>query len=559
MRRFIGALGLALLLLWGLTAGRAAAADTELRVVVTNGGTDVANKADIHVYPGGTHTPTGVQGNANVGWADSGQPIAMPEGTYDVRITFEDGGAHKVVWLDKLAVAGQVTKTEELGMPIAEVRYTVTNGGTDVGGHGDIHIYPAGTHTPNGVQSNAQVGWANSGQTIRLPAGTYDVRVTFSDGNAEKAMWLNNQTFTGTMEKTVEVDFPLAEVRYTVTNGGADTGNKGDIHVYPAGTHSTAGTANNPNIGWTNSGQTLRLPAGTFDVRVTFEDGDAKKAIWLDKQVLSGKVEQTVEVGVAVAQVRTVVTNGGTEVKDKAQVVYYPPGKRDGNGITWSNSGETVKVPEGVYDIRIRFADGAAKKEMWLTNQTLSNTVEKTVELGRPIADVRYVVTNGGKDTGDKGEAHFYPHGHHDGSPIDWTRSGQTTRLPEGAYDVHITFADGEAKRDIWIDNQTFSGKLEKTVEVGLPIAEIRIVVTNGGIDTGDKGEAHFYPHGHHDGGAADWARSGGKVRIPEGVYDVHVTFADGEVRKNLWLDNRSFAGSVEKTVEIGAAFTDVH
>jgi hypothetical protein len=82
---------------------------------------------------------------------------------------------------------------------------------------------------------------------------------------------------------------------------------------------------------------------------------------------------------------------------------------------------------------------------------------------------------------------------------------------------------------------------------------DVRMFVTNGGTDTGSKGEAHYYPLGRHTGGSAGWARSGGTVRIPEGVYDARMIFADGEVRKNLWLDNRSFAGSVEKTAEFGA------
>ena len=551
MRTWIGALGLVLLVLCGTTAGRAA--DAEVRYVVTNNGTDAGNKASIHFYKAGVHTPSGMLSNVSEGWAGSGQKTSLPEGAYDVRITFEDGNARKIVWFDKQNFAGSVTKTFELAQPMAELRTTVTNGGADVGNRGSVHVYPTGTHTANGVRNTASVGLANSGQSIRLAAGAYDVRVTFSDSGAEKTIWLDNQTLGGSVEKTVEVDLPLADVRYLITNGGADTGNKGDIHVYPAGTHATIATANPPNVGWTNSGQSLRLPAGTYDVRITFEDGDAKKVIWLDQQAFSGSVERTIEVGIALAQVRTTVTNGGTAVKDKAQVVYYPAGKRDGNGITWSSAGETVRIPAGAYDIRVRFADGAANKDVWLTNQSLAGTVEKTVEVGVAVAEVRYAIVNGGTDTGNKGEVRFYPGGHHEGPVIDSARSGVAVRLPEGAYDVRIVFADGENTRDMWLDNQRFVGTVKKTVEVGLPIAEIRMVVTVGGTDTGAKGEAHFYRHGQRTGGSVGWARSGGTVRIPAGNYDVRVTFADGEIRKNLWLDNQSITGSADRTVEIGA------
>ena len=551
MRTSIGALCLMLLVLCSPNTGRAA--DAEVRYVVTNGSADVGDKASIHFYQAGTHTTSGMLSNVNAGWTASGQPVTLPEGAYDVRITFEDGNARKIVWLDRQSFAGTITKTVELGLPMAEIRTTVTNGGADVGSHGSVHIYPAGTHTPNGSLNTASVGLANSGQPIRLAAGAYDMRVTFSDSGAEKTIWLDNQTFSGSVEKTIEVALPMANVRTIITNGGTDTGNKGDIHVFASGTHATIATANPPNAGWTNSGQTLRIPAGTYDVRITFEDGDAKKVIWFDNQVFAGSVEKTVEIGVALAQVRTIVTNGGTAVTDKAQIVYYPSGKRDGTGITWSTAGETVRIPEGAYDIRVRFTDGAANKDVWLTNQRLAGTVEKTVEVGVAIAEVRYLIVNAGADTANKAEARFYPHGRREGPALDSARSGVAVRLPEGAYDVRIVFADGETKRDLWLDNQVFAGIVEKTIEVGVPFAEVRLVVTNGGTDVGAKGEAHYYLHGRHTGGSVGWARSGGTVRIPEGVYDIRVTFADGETRKNLWLDNQSVAGSVVRTVDVAA------
>ncbi len=558
MRWIVAGLCLMLAVACGTMVRQAFAADAELVTIVTNGGSDVGGKADIHVYPAGTHTPTGESGKATVGWADSGQPIPLPNGSYDIRVTFNDGSAHKIVWLDNQAITGSVKKTVEIGLPVAEFTCTVTNGGSDVGNKGDVHVYPVGTHTANSVRNTDNAGWAESGQPIRLPAGTYDVRVTFTDGNAEKVVWLDAQPLAGTVAKTVEIGLPLADVHYIITNGGTDTGDKGDIHVYPAGSHRATGTVNNANVGWTTSGQTLRLPAGAYDVRITFEDGNVKKVIWLDNQTFSGQVEKTVEVGAAVATVRTVVTNGGDDVKDRGQVVYYPAGKRDGSGITWSNSGETVRLPEGSYDIKARFSDGAAQKEVWLTNQALAGSVEKTIEVGVAIATVRYVITNGGSDVGDKGEVHFFPQGHHEASSIDWIRSGGTSRLPQGRYDVHITFADGEAKRDLWLDDQTFAGAVQKTVEVGVPIGESRITVTNGGVDTREKGEAHYYPHGHHDGGSVGWARSGGTVRLPQGVYDIHITFADGELRKNLWLDNQTVGASWEQTIELGAPAADV-
>ena len=172
-------------------------------------------------------------------------------------------------------------------------------------------------------------------------------------------------------------------------------------------------------------------------------------------------------------------------------------------------------------------------------------------------AEVTYVITNGGVDVKGEGEAHFVAHGHHNGPTVDWARSGGAAHVPPGAYDVHIRFVDGSAAKDIWLDNQTFAGKVQRTVEIGLPVAQVTYLITNGGADTKDKGEAHFYTHGHHDGRAVDWARSGGEVRIPAAAYDVDVLYRDGMVSKQVWLDNQSLSGRVQRSVELNLKLTE--
>lgn len=563
MRTWVGALCVALVMLCAPHATRAdddnqqdvgpVAADATVRILVTNADVDVGAKASVQFYKGGTHTATGMLGNVSAGFAESGQIAKVPEGVYDIRITYEDGNAHKVVWIDKQNIKGEVSRTVELALPMAELRVAVTNGGVDVGRHASIHVYPAGTHTPNGARNTVSVGLGDPGQPIRLMAGTYDVRVSFADSGAEKTIWLDNQTLSGSVERTVEIGLAMAEVRFVITNGGVDTGHKGDIHVYPAGSHATIATTSPTSIGWTTSGQAVRLPAGHYDVRINYEEGEAKKTIWLDDQTLTGVVEKTVEVGVNLAEVRIVVTNGGADVRDKAQVGFFPPGRHDVGNASWSKAGETVRLPAGTYDIQVRFADGSATKEFWLNGQTVAGTFEKTLDAGVAVAEVRYTILDGKTETGNRGEAQFYPHGRHDGPPVDSTRSGVAVRLPAGAYDVHFLYVDGETKREKWLENQQLSGQVVQTVNVGVPLAEIHVVVALNGADTGAKGEAHFYRQGQHNGGSVGWVRSGGVLRIPEGIYNIRVTFADGEVRKNFWLDDQSFTGTVERTLEVSS------
>src|ERR1039458_9756723 len=176
------------------------------------------------------------------------------------------------------------------------------------------------------------------------------------------------------------------------------------------------------------------------------------------------------------ADVRYVITNGGEDVKDKGQVHFSPRGHHDSD-VAWAGSGDTVRLPEGIYDVHVTFDDGSAHKDMWINDQSFSGKVEKTVEIGLRVTDVRYVITNGGEDVKDKGQVHFSPRGHHD-SDVAWAGSGDTVRLPEGAYDVDVTFRDGFIRKDIWFDNQSFSGKVERTAELALQFAEPTVTVT---------------------------------------------------------------------------------
>ena len=190
------------------------------------------------------------------------------------------------------------------------------------------------------------------------------------------------------------------------------------------------------------------------------------------------------------ASVRYVITNGGTDVGGNGQTHYVAHGKHDGPEIVWAGSGDSVRMPQGTYDVHMSFSDGAAHKEFWIDNQTFTGTVEKTVEIGLPVAEVRYTITNGGVDVQGNGQTHFVPHGHHDGPEVAWSSSGDTIRMLQDVYDVHVSFSDGAAHKEFWIDNQSFAGKVDKTVEIGMPVAEVRYAVTNNGEDVrGARGD----------------------------------------------------------------------
>jgi hypothetical protein len=337
-----------------------------------------------------------------------------------------------------------------------------------------------------------------------------------------------------------------AEAHYVITNGGVDVTDSGHVLFVPAGHRDE------PNIASGHSGDTVDLPDGKYDVHLLFSDGFAQKDVWLANQTVTGKFTKTVEMALPIAEVRVVITNGGADVTDSGHVLFYPAGHRDAATIASGHSGDSVRLPAGVYDVHLLFSDGSAQGDVWLANQNFAGKVTKTVEMGVAIAELRVVITNGGVDVTDSGHVAVYPAGHRDAAVIASGHSGDTTRLPQGVYDVHVSFSDGAANKDLWLANQTLTGKVDKTVEMGVAVAEMRVLITNGGIDVADSGHMQFFPAGHRNGGNVASGHSGDSVRIPAGAYDLEVWFSEGMITKRIWLANLNVAGKSVRSVELG-------
>ncbi len=434
--------GLLVALVCGLAWGPAAAADAEVRYVITNGGDDVEGKATVEYYPAGKHD------GSRLGSAYSGGTVHLPEGSYSVHVSFSDGAAQWDKWFDNQAFSGKVELTVEVAQPITEIHYVVTNGGADVEGKATVEYYPAGKRDGQRVSS------AYSGGRVRMPDGTYNVHVSFDDGTAHWDKWFDNQAFTGKVERTVEVAQQVAEIHTIVTNGGTDVGGKATVEYYPAGKHDGA------RLSSAYSGGTVRMPEGTYNMHVAFNDGTAHREIWLDNQAFSGKVEKTVEVAQQVAEIRTIVANGGADVGNKGVVEYFPAGKHDASRLEGVYSGGTVRMPEDTYDVRVTFTDGAAHKQAWLNGQAFSGKVEKTVEMGLTLAEPTVAVTQGGTDVGTQANVTYV--GPADHGLVGSVASGQPLVIEAGPYDISARLGDAEA----WLRGADVSGKPHFTIDL---------------------------------------------------------------------------------------------
>ena len=115
---------------------------------------------------------------------------------------------------------------------------------------------------------------------------------------------------------------------------------------------------------------------------------------------------------------------------------------------------------------------------------------------------------------------------------------------------MQAIFGDGAAHREFWIDNQLFSGKIDKTLEVGAKVAAVTYRLLNNGEDLAGEARVEVHAAGKHDGPTVIWATSAKVMRLPDGAYDVAAIFAKGFVDKLVWLDGQTFTGAMDKTFD---------
>jgi outer membrane protein OmpA-like peptidoglycan-associated protein len=249
------------------------------------------------------------------------------------------------------------------------------------------------------------------------------------------------------------------------------------------------------------------------------------------------------------AHLKITVTNGDDTAGD-VKVQVRPAGQHSGDVIAGGGSGDDITVPAGTYDVDVIYSDGAAQKIIWFDRMTLSGRIEKTVDVGLPVAALQIVINNGGTEVGD-GIFEVRPTGNHSADVIASEGSGGTVRVAAGTYDVDVRFRDGAVEKFIWLDGLVLSGTVRKTVEVGAAIADVTWHITNHGQDVADDGKYQIRPDGNHNGDVIASGDSGQEVRLAAGDYDIDIIYAKGLINKTIWLDHQSLTGKVDKTTEL--------
>jgi OmpA family len=292
------------------------------------------------------------------------------------------------------------------------------------------------------------------------------------------------------------------------------------------------------------------LPEGSYNVRVTFTDGDVHREKWLENQAFAGKVDRTVEIGVQLTDVHYVITNGGVDVGQKARIDYFPGGRRDG-GIDWTWSDKSVRLEEGTYNIRVIYDYGLAHKEMWLENQAFSGKADKTVELGITLAQPTVTVTRNGVDLGTQAKVDYQDQS--DSHDFGTVPSGQAAVVEAGTYDIHASFEGTDA----WLRKAAISGSPHLTIDLTPAKTDVMVTAMRGGNPL-PTATCSIYAPGN-DGAPLHSARTGEWQEGPPGTYDLGCSIDEAGVTQRGWLKNQTLGpGKTELTIDFPVAPTDL-
>ncbi|MCC6932877.1 MAG: VWA domain-containing protein [Deltaproteobacteria bacterium] len=422
----------------------------------------------------------------------------------------------------------------------ALLTYTITNGGKPMPAAW-FGIYNPGEH-------DSYIEYANSGKALKVPAGTYDIGIHYEKDAVNIVKWISGKSISAKVEETFELNEPLTNVCYTITNGGIVVGKKAWWGLHQS--------KEDNYLLYAYSGACLLAPSGNYFISLHHEDDYVNTLVWLENEKLEGAtVNKSVELNAPVAQASYKITNGGLDIGRKAWWGVYKPGEH-GSYLGYKHSGEKMTIAAGTYDIGIEYEDDALKKEKWLLNEKLEGSIEKSVELGEAVSHAKVTITNSGVDVGRKAWWGVYKQGEHN-SYLAYKHSGEEMTIGSGSYDIKIDFTDGDAHEERWLKNQVFNQNYNNTVELGLGLAELKIIVTNNGIDVGRKAWWGIYEKDERANYLA-YKLSGEKMTIQEGTYDLGVQFEDGAVRLARWTPDFEAKGKVEKTIELSAGMANL-
>ena len=218
--------------------------------------------------------------------------------------------------------------------------------------------------------------------------------------------------------------------------------------------------------------------------------------------------------------------------------------------IAWGNAERSsVRVPDGTYDVEVRFEYGFVVRTRKLEGLVIEGTIERSINFDVPISRLTVDVSAAGRSIrAHSGRIAVYRQGDR-GKPIGMERPGKTMFLRPGTYDLEVSYFSDEGLKSTWLVDYPIDGDQYESVPFGGPRALLTVTLERGGRRIPpDEGTWRAFPAGSRAEPMGE-SGSGLMMALPEGLYDLQASLADGSEER--WLEGVEVRGEITREIEM--------
>jgi len=311
------------------------------------------------------------------------------------------------------------------------------------------------------------LGWGHDSKSVRVPEGIYDVVVRYRNDQIVEEQLFEELELSGEVEHEIDFDIEIARLTVQINSGGQPIPtHAGRFSIYPAGNRGKPLVSRRP-------GETVTIRPGSYDIEVAYRDHRGLQASWLEYYYLEGERFEQVDFGPPAALFTlTLLERGRPLAAGRGRWRVFEAGKRD-EPVARGESGDSVELPAGLYDVEMIFRQGHGHAERWLEGIPLRGEVRREIELAATLAPVRVDILQRGRSLSD-GWFTIHPVGD-ERTVVASAMSGTTVEIEPGFYDIGCFYRKRGVRVESWLRSQSIVGRFDREVELDFRSATVRI------------------------------------------------------------------------------------
>jgi hypothetical protein len=153
----------------------------------------------------------------------SGESVTLKPGSYDIGMSYEDGGMQGRRWLNGVDLYGNVHREVDLTELASALKVDIRHRGRSLPGAW-YSIHQAGDR-------DSAIALVNNGAELQVEPGSYDIGCFFRNGGVRAESWLSGKRIAGPSMIEVDLEFQPASLRVSPRRGRSRKGGTESTNV----------------------------------------------------------------------------------------------------------------------------------------------------------------------------------------------------------------------------------------------------------------------------------------------------------------------------------------